>query len=100
MKVFITILEWAIGYLGVCMTVCTLVLAMFTDVPSSMDKLTSLQKIVFDIQGLVILLLVLGLIISFIGQFVFKQVPWRHIVLGIGVVGIVYSLIFFGYTPS
>jgi hypothetical protein len=93
-KIFIFI-EWFVGLASMGLVSGTFLLIMFTDDPAFMLKLTPLQKIVFDTQGLWMVAVIGGVLLSFVLHFFIKSVPWSHIVGVIGVFGIICSLIFY-----
>lgn len=95
MKTFLIILEWAVGLIGMGSVVLTALVAMFIDNPNRVARFTSYQNIITDLP-LYMLILVTGVFfVCVIGNFVTKEFHWPHIVGVVGLLGVMYAVMFF-----
>lgn len=90
-----TVTEWGIGVVSSLGLALSLFFVMFADSPAFMDKLNPLQKFAFQEQGLFLICIPGVVLVSFVLQFFIKNVNWNHIVGGVGLIGILYLLVFF-----
>ncbi len=97
MKTFITLIEWGVGVIGAGMANITILAIIFAGVGRSVsrDELSTIQKFALENQLFFVALAMGVFIVAFVGQFIVKEFPWRHVVLASGIIGILYTIIFF-----
>ncbi len=93
-KIF-TIIEWSIGLIASGAVLVSFLFAMFTDSPSFGKNFSSLQEFVFGYQGLFLIIVPGIFLVAFVAQFFTKSIPWNHIVGVVGILGILFAVIFF-----
>ncbi len=89
------ITEWSIGLIASGAVLASFIFVMFTGSPSFGNNFSSLQKFVFGYQGLFLIIVPGVFLVSFIAQFFAKSIPWNHVAGVVGIVGILFALIFF-----
>lgn len=95
MKKFISVSLWILGFFGSHVVLNTIFPILFADSPSFEKNLTDFQNLVFNVQFYFLLGLPLLFWFSFIIHFFQKTIPWNWIAFTIGILGIVYTCLFF-----
>jgi hypothetical protein len=95
MHKFITIMEWIVGFVGSALVAPSIFFVMFSDSPTFFDKLSSLQSFVVHWVYLFMIGVPALYFISIIARLVSGSPFWSHVAGVIGLIGIIYAIIFY-----